>query len=172
MKLRIPYLLATVVAVASCLYLADTRSLKAAPLTYVETIAGHEIDLTAPAGKTRLITFWSPDCPISERNVAALKELHKQFSDDEFEIVAVAMPYSELSEIHSYIKKHDISYPVAFDRSGEMSDAFPGVRFTPTTFLIDSDSNIVWKHIGRMTADEAIIEITPTLQLQQHLAKH
>ena len=73
MKLRIPYLLATVVAVASCLYLADTRSLKAAPLIYVETIAGHEIDLTAPAGKTRLITFWSPDCPISERNVAALK---------------------------------------------------------------------------------------------------
>lgn len=171
MKLRIPYLLATVVAVASCLYLTDTRSLKAAPLVYVETIAGHEIDLTAPAGKTRLVTFWSPDCPISERNVKALAALHNQFNGEGFEIVAVAMPYSNLSEIHSYIDRHEISYPVAFDHNGEVSDAFPGVRFTPTTYLIDSDSKIIWKHVGRMTKDEAASEIMPALQPRHHLAK-
>ena len=100
----------------------------------------------------------------------ALKRLHEQFTDEGFEVLAVAMPYSKQAEISTFIQKNNIDFPVAHDRGGEMSEAFPGVRFTPTSFLIDGDGNIIWKHIGRMTPDKAAIEIVPALQ-PQHLAK-
>ncbi len=170
MKLRIPYLLATFVAIASCLYLADTRSLKAAPLVNIHTISGESIDLALPDGKTRLITFWAPDCPISERNIPSVKWLQEHFAHEAFEVVAIAMPYSKPAQINSYVEKHAISYPVAHDSNSEMADAFPGVRFTPTTFLIDGDGNIIWKHIGRMKGSAAKAQIADALQPQQ-LAK-
>lgn len=170
MKFRIPYLLATVVAVASCLYLADSRSLQAAPRATLETIAGKSIDMAVPDGTTRLITFWAPNCAISERNIPSVKWLDEQFAQEAFEVVAVAMPYSDQSDINAYIEKHNIRYPVAHDHSGEMSDAFPSVRFTPTTFLIDGKGNIVWKHIGRMKGLEAEMQVIAALQPQQ-LAK-
>lgn len=170
MKLRIPTLLAAVIAAASFLYLADTRDLAAGPLVKIQTLAGQALDLADPAGRTRLVSFWAPDCPISERNVAAISQMHQQFNEDALDIVAIAMPYSKQTEIDSYISDNKVDYPVAFDQSGVVSDAFPGVRFTPTTFLIDGQGTIVWKHIGRMTASETARRINSALTPQQ-LAK-
>jgi len=167
LKLRIPYLLAAVLATASLFYLADSKGLSAAPLVSLTTTNGHTLHLAHPAGKTRLVTFWSPDCPISERNVPVLSQLQAQFADDEFEIIGVAMPYSADAAIESYNREHKVNFPVAYDQNGDISNAFPGVRFTPTTFLIDSAGKIVWRHIGRLTATEGAQQITELLQPRQ-----
>jgi len=167
LKLRIPYLLAATIAAASLFYLSDTPGLNAAPLVSLTTLSGQNVDLAVPQGKTRLITFWSPDCPISERNVPAISDLQEQFGGPEFEIVAVAMPYSEKSEIQSYIKRKEMDISVAHDENGTVSDAFPGVRFTPTTFLIDGNGDIVWRHIGRMTTSQGAKQIAAVLQRDQ-----
>lgn len=167
MKLRIPYLLAAVLATASLFYLADSKGLSAAPLVSLTTGSGHTVHLADASGKTRLITFWSPDCPISERNVPALSQLQEQFADEEFEVIAVAMPYSTESAIESYKRLNQVDFPIAYDQNGDVSNAFPGVRFTPTTFLIDSAGNIVWRHIGRMTATQGAQQINEVLQPRQ-----
>ena len=164
MKLRIPYLLAATLFSASLFYLSDTPGLSAAPLVSMTTISGQKVELAAPEGKARLIAFWSPDCPISERNVPAMSDLQEQFGGDEFDVLAIAMPYSEDSEIESFLKKNDINIAVAHDKSGAVSDAFPGVRFTPTTFLIDGNGDIVWRHVGRMTATQGAKRIAEVLQ--------
>ena len=171
MKLRIPYLMAALVATASFFYLADSRGLSAAPVVSLTTMEGHTINLAEPDGTTRLVTFWAPDCAISERNIPSLSQLEKQFANEAFEIVAVAMPYSEEKEIGEYVAKNKVGYPVAFDRTGTTSDAFPGVRFTPTTFLIDGNSNIVWKHIGKLRTAEFATHIKQTLHSQQLAAR-
>ncbi len=167
LKLRIPYLLAAMIATASFSYLADTNSLKAAPVTRLKTTSGDAINLAAPEGKARLVTFWAPDCPISKRNVPVLSSLYEQYAQEAFEVISVAMPYADPQEVDRYIKTNQISYPVAIDQNGETSDAFPGVRFTPTTFLIDGNGEIVWKHVGRIIPDKAALEIVPLLQTQQ-----
>jgi len=43
-----------------------------------------------------------------------------------------------------------MNYPLAHDDDGQISAAFPNVRFTPTTFLIDNNGKIVWRHVGRL----------------------
>ncbi len=167
MKSRIPYLLAAVVASASLLYLADTPGLSAAPLVTLTSTTGQSIDLASPAGKTRLVSFWAPDCPISERDLPGFSHLTAQFADDEFEIVAVAMSYSNTDDIQLHIDDHNIPYAIAHDADGSVSEAFPGVRFTPTTFLIDGNGEIVWRHVGKLNATETAGQITELLQPAQ-----
>ena len=162
MKLKIPYLVATIVATTSLLYLADTEGLSAAQLVSFNTVSGQQIDLAAPEGKTRLVSFWAPDCPISERNAPDLSHLQSQFADDKFEIVAIAMPYASEDEVQTF--SADTEYSVAHDSDGSVTKGFPGVRFTPTTFLIDSDGTIVWRHVGRLKATDTVGRITDLLQ--------
>jgi len=164
LNLRIPYLLAATMVAGSLFYLSDTPGLSAAPLVSLTTISGQPINLAAPEGKTRLISFWSPDCPISERNVPAMSDLQAQFGGAELEILAVAMPYAQESEIKFFMKSNDVDFAVAHDKKGTVSDAFPGVRFTPTTFLIDDNGTIVWRHIGRMTTKQGAQKIAEVLR--------
>lgn len=171
MSLRIPYLLAATLVAGMLFYLSDTPGLSAAPLVSLTTSAGHEINPAAPQGKARLISFWSPDCPISERNFPALSTLQEEFDGVDFEVLAVAMPYSQESEIQSFIKRHRIDITVAHDKEGTVSDAFPGVRFTPTTFLIDGNGTIVWRHIGRLKATRGAQKIGEVLQMEQLAAR-
>lgn len=165
MKLKIPYLMGAILAAGSLLHLADTPGISAAPLITFDTLSGHNINLAVPMGKTRLVSFWSPDCSICERDRPNLSHLHQQFSENELEIIAVAMPYDSHDKVESHIDNHAILYQVAHDIDGTIGASFPGVRFTPTTFLIDSEGEIVWRHVGRLNATEASGQITETLQL-------
>lgn len=169
MKLKIPYLVATLVATTSLLYLADTPGLSAAQLVSFKTVSDQQIDLAAPLGKTRLVSFWAPDCAISERNAPDLSQLQSQFVDDEFEIVAIAMPYADKDDVQTHTK--EVDYLVAHDNDGSVTKGFPGVRFTPTTFLIDGDGNIVWRHVGRLNTTKAASRITAVL-LSDRLAEN
>ncbi len=166
MKLRIPYLIAAVLASASMLYFADTPGLNAAPLVSLQSINGNKIDLASPQGKTRLVSFWAPNCSISARDASGLSDLQTQFAEENFEIVAVAMPYSKSKDIQLHMDDHNVGYPIAHDTDGQVSAAFPGVRFTPTTFLIDGQGNIVWRHVGKVNAARAAGEIATLLQTQ------
>lgn len=175
MKLKIPYLVAAVVATSSLFYLANTPGLSAAQLVSFDTTTGQTVDLASPKGKTRLISFWAPDCPISERDTSSLSHLQKQFADTEFEVMAVAMPYARQDDIQS--RMDVIDYPVAHDTSGSISEGFPGVRFTPTTFLIDGSGKIIWRHVGALDTAETATHITrsitlPPDQLEDQLAKN
>ena len=167
LNLRIPYLLAATLVAGSLFYLSDSPGLTAAPLVSLTSTSGQLVNLADPEGKTRLISFWSPDCPISKKNMPTMSQLREQFDEQDFEILAVAMPYAGESEISAYMTSNDVGISVAHDKNGTVSDAFPGVRFTPTTFLIDGSGNIVWRHIGRMTETQGAQKIAEILQVEQ-----
>ena len=167
MKLKIPYLLAATVAIGSLFYFADTQGLGAAQLVTVKSVAGHELDLAKPDGKTRLVSFYAPNCPISNRDVQPFSNLQAQFATDEFEVVAIAMPYAEIQEVASHAELENIEYSIAHDADGTIGSAFPGVRFTPTTFLIDSAGEIVWRKVGAINTTETAGLITELLQPNQ-----
>ena len=65
MTLRIPYIIAAVIAAMSIVYLASPPGLRAAPVLTVTSLDGEQFNLAATNGKTRLVTFMSPDCPVT-----------------------------------------------------------------------------------------------------------
>ena len=167
MKIRLPYLLAASIAAISVFYLTTTQGLNASPVVTVTSLDGRQFDLAASNGKARLVTFYSPDCPISKRDTPDLMRTRDRLAGQPLDVIAVAMPYDTEAKILDFKESRDISYAMAHDRDGSISAAFPNVRFTPTTYLIDNSGKIVWQHIGRLQSAVLNSKIDDLLSLEQ-----
>jgi len=165
LKIRIPYIAAAILLAVLSFNLTNTPRLNAAALVTLTTTEGREIDLSASQGKVRLISFWSPSCSVCGQDVVKLESLQSQFDEQPFEIISVAMPYAPDDEVAHYIKEHNISYPVAMDANSTIRDGFPGVRFTPTTFLIDDRGSIIWRKTGSLKLSETKLLVENALNL-------
>jgi len=80
-----------------------------------------------------------------------LREWHHQYKDDGLVVIGNHYPefnYEEdLGNLKEAIERLDVPYPVAQDNEGETWDAYNN-RFWPTTYLIDKQGYIRYKHIG------------------------
>lgn len=170
MKIRLPYLLAASIAAMSMFYFTTTQGLNASPVVTLTSLDGQHFELGSTGAKARLVTFYSPNCPISKRDIPDLTFTHERLRNEALDVIAVAMPYDELSEIGRFQKSKNITYSMAHDNDGSIGAAFPNVRFTPTTFLIDNSGQIVWRHVGRLRKAVLDSEIDALLSTQQ-LAK-
>jgi peroxiredoxin len=58
------------------------------------------------------------------------------------------MPYDRPDHVVHYARKHQLPFKLALDVRGEINRAFSGVKFTPTTFIIDKRGRIVARILG------------------------
>ncbi len=161
MTIKLPFLLAVSIAALCVFYFTTSQGLSAAPSTTITTSDAVLHDLAG--GKTRLITFYSPDCAFSKSNVAGLNALQNEFDAQPFDVIAIAMSYDNTAEIEKFIATEQPQYAMAHDSDGSVANAFQNVRFTPTSFLIDESGNIVWKHTGRMPVAKVSAKISTLL---------
>jgi peroxiredoxin len=168
--LRIPYLIAAAIALVSVIYLANPPGLRAAPVLTVTSLDGNQFNLAAMDGKTRLVTFVSPDCPVSKRNLPVLDTLQNRFGSDALEVVGITMPYDSVKEVNRFRTENNIPFQMVSDSDGTIADAFVQVRFTPTSFLIDGDGNIAERIVGRLNAEDLGQQIS-ALSSQPSLAQ-
>ena len=143
-------------------YGTSSQGLNASTTTGITTLDQQHIDL-ATSGRAKLVSFYSPDCAFSQRDTSSLNAIHKQFDKNKVDIIAVAMPYDTIDAISTFKQENDIAYDLAHDADGEIAASFPNVRFTPTTFLIDTEGRIIWRHTGRMDADAVSERLTQTV---------
>ena len=171
MSLRIPYLIAAVIAAMSIVYLASPPGLRAAPVLTVTSLEGEQFNLAATNGKTRLVTFISPDCPVTNKNLPVIDEVQQHYSDETLEVVGITMPYDSLNKVHKYREARNIRFKLVADTDGTIADAYAQVRFTPTSFLIDGQGNIMQRIVGRLHADELQKQID-SLAVQRTFAQN
>lgn len=162
MTIRLPHLTALILGALGVFYGTSTPGLKASPAAGVTTIDKEYFDL-ASTDTTKLVSFYSPDCPISQKDIAKLSALHHQFQQDSVDVIAVAMPYDSADRISELEAEHEISYHLAHDADGTIAAAFPNVRFTPTTFLINNEGNIIWRHTGSMRLEKITEELSEAI---------
>lgn len=171
MTLRIPYIIAAVIAAMSIIYLASPPGLRAAPVLTVTSLDGEQFNLAATNGKTRLVTFMSPDCPVTNKNLPVIDQVQQHYSDNTIEVVGITMPYDSVNDVHEYRDARNIRFKLVADTDGKIADAFAQVRFTPTSFLIDGQGNIKQRIVGRLRTDELQKQID-SLTVQRSFAQH
>jgi peroxiredoxin len=129
-----------------------SNTITSAPDVTFTTLTGQKIALKELRGKPVIVTFWATDCPACIEEIPDLIDLYNQYHASGLEMIAVAMYYDPPNHVVDMTKAKQLPYNVALDLKSEHADAFGGIMFTPSTFLIAPNGSVVKKEIGLFDA--------------------
>jgi peroxiredoxin len=124
---------------------------------------GQPLTLSDFRGKPTIINFWATWCPPCRRELPALEAAYQMYQD---QIGFVAVDVKEdAATVAAFVEELGLTFPVAIDPDGRVSDVAYEVRGLPTTLFVDAQGVVVARHVGPL--DEATIEsyLTPLLAL-------
>lgn len=121
-----------------------------APNITFDTIDGKEIAMGSLENKVVLVNFWATDCPGCIKEMPDLINTYNLYKDKGFEIIAVAMPYDQISQIRNYSKSQALPFPVVHDSNSEIINKFGKVSLTPTAFIYDKQGRLLQHTIGEL----------------------
>jgi peroxiredoxin len=146
-KHRLPGLL-LLALISIALSVGCSKTITSAPDVTFTTITGKKIVLKNLRGKPVIVNFWATDCPSCIEEIPDLIDLYTRYHASGLEMIAVAMYYDPPNHVVDMTKARQLPYNVALDINSEHAQAFGGVMFTPSTFLIAPDGSVVKKEIG------------------------
>lgn len=121
-----------------------------APDVQFNTIDGKQISMESLKNKVVLVNFWATDCPGCIKEMPQLIDTYQQYHQKGFEIIAVAMPYDQITQILNYSKSQALPFPVTHDSSAEIINKFGKVSLTPTAFIYDKQGRLLQHTIGEL----------------------
>jgi cytochrome c biogenesis protein CcmG/thiol:disulfide interchange protein DsbE len=117
------------------------------PNLELNTINGEQWSLHANRGSVIVLNFWATWCQPCKIEMPWLIEFQKNYRDQGFEIVGVAMEDTEKPEIEKFLKEMGVNYVVLLGKES-VGEQYGGVLGLPTTFYIGRDGTIVEQHAG------------------------
>lgn len=130
-----------------------------APDFDLERIDGGRLRLSDLRGKAVLVDFWDTWCPPCRRALPHLQELSVEYADD-LAVVGVAMGRNGRAAVAKYVRDAGLTFPtVMVDERFATTQAYGGVQYLPTTFLIDAEGVVreVWTGYNPKSAYESAI---------------
>ncbi|HVS01466.1 MAG TPA: redoxin domain-containing protein [Thermoanaerobaculia bacterium] len=148
-----PLLLATVLVLPACGRAAETATPSvvggAAPDFTLVDVSGETHPLADLAGKVVVLEWVNPNCPFSERH--AREGTMTGLAEQHAEVVWLGInstaeghrDYLQPAAYQEYLDEKGISYPILYDRSGEVGRAY-AAKTTPHMIVIDPAGKIVY----------------------------
>jgi thiol-disulfide isomerase/thioredoxin len=99
------------------------------------------------ANKIVLLDFWHTGCGVCFQKFPQLQAFYDKYkNDDSIAVYAVNKPIEEDKQKSAFkvIEEEGYNFPVLLPTDEELAEKF-GVRVYPTTFVIDKQSNIIYK---------------------------
>ncbi len=133
---------------APVLGLAGCGGRDPAPQFSFTLLDGRQSSMQALQGKVVLVNFWATSCVTCVKEMPELMATHRKFNARGFETLAVAMSYDPPAYVANFAQSRQLPFGVVIDNTGAIAKAFPDVRLTPTTYLIDKRGAIVKRYVG------------------------
>lgn len=130
-----------------------------APDFTVPRLGGGNFTLSSLKGKVIILNFWSTGCPPCRQEIPDFIELYKKYKDNGLEIVGACLDSEARAK--PFAKAVGINYILVL-AGREIVRQYGGIRYIPTTFIIDRRGNLAKKHIGytsRETFEKEIKEL-------------
>lgn len=110
------------------------------------------LTLQSLKGKVVLLDFWTYGCPYCIYSLPHLNDWYNKYSALGLVIIGVHSPEypfeTNVLSIQNAINKYGIQYPVAIDNYNQSWREYNGLYY-PTTYLIDKNGYVVYRHIGQ-----------------------
>ena len=141
---------ALAIAAILALVTQGTFAPRPAPAAEFRTLKGEVFDLASLRGKVVLVNFWATSCEPCVRELPEIVQTWKRFGAQGFEVVAVAMSYDPPNRVVEFSDKLALPLKISLDLNGEIEKQFGGLKFVPTSFVIDRRGNIVRRIDGEI----------------------
>jgi len=118
-----------------------------APDFELKSLDGKQVRLSDYRGKAVLLNFWATWCAPCKIEMPWFVDLQKQYASQGLQVIGVAMDDSGEETIARFAQQMGINYPVLIGKEA-VGDAYGGVEFLPTTFIIDRQGKVVDRVFG------------------------
>jgi peroxiredoxin len=143
------FMLAAVIALTVIAALVLVNQKTPVPSVQGPSLSGQVVDTQTLKGKPYLINFWATSCVTCVKEMPDLKALQTQFSDQGFQVVAIAMAYDKPEFVERFAQERGLPFVFLHDQDGRWARAFGDVAVTPTTFLIDAKGQMLKRYVGQ-----------------------
>ncbi len=117
-----------------------------APDFTLQNTNGEAVSLSDYKGKVVFLDFWTSWCPPCRASIPAIKELHKNMSDNpDVEVIGINNGENEKTVV-DFMKKMGMDYPNLYGTNAVAKSY--DVSGIPAFFIIDKEGNIVKKYMG------------------------
>ena len=110
---------------------------------------GERLPQASLRGRPLLLVFWATNCPPCVHEAPQLAALYRTRRAQEFEIVAVAMPYDPPAKVLAFARAHDLPYKIALDLDGAVTRHYE-VGPIPRALLFAANGERVWDRLGAL----------------------
>jgi thiol-disulfide isomerase/thioredoxin len=111
-----------------------------------------------------LLDFWTYSCVNCQNTQPYLNAWQDRYADDGLQIIGIHKPEFEKDPagVEAAVRQAGIEYPVVLDNNDGTWNAYDQ-SYWPTTYLIDSDGFVRYKHIGEGAYKDTEAEIQKLL---------
>lgn len=155
--------LAGLIIVASLALSSCSSPREQAPATDFVLLSGAKYSAAQLKGRVTLVNFWATSCASCVKEMPQMVQTYQQFAPKGFDLIAVAMSYDPPNYVVNYAETRKLPFKVALDSDGAAARAYPGVKVTPTSFLVDKQGRIAKRWVGEPDFAQLHKEITGLL---------
>jgi thiol-disulfide isomerase/thioredoxin len=118
-----------------------------APPFLARDIDGNVISTAEWKDKVVLLNFWATWCPPCREEVPELVDLQTRYKD-RLQVIGISMDDPEdVRTVKKFAMQEGVNYPIVM-ASREIILEYGGVPALPTSFVVNTESKVVQKHVG------------------------
>jgi cytochrome c biogenesis protein CcmG, thiol:disulfide interchange protein DsbE len=146
--LAVVALVAGGIVAAELLTAGGASARRPAPELPSQVLSGHRVDLASLRGRPALVNFWASWCAPCKQEAPELKRFSEGLGT---RATLVGVDWGDSADnALQFIAKSGWEYPILRDPSQKVGTRY-GLNGLPTTFVLDSDGNIVQTLQGPQT---------------------
>lgn len=105
-------------------------------------------------GKIAVVNFWGVWCGPCVKEIPDIQKFHETVKSDTA-VIFITVDYNDTPEaLHDFMTQKKLDFPVVLDENRWASDKAQVTAY-PTTWFVDRDGRLVWKHVG---ASDVVLE--------------
>jgi thiol-disulfide isomerase/thioredoxin len=137
------------------------------PISYPEIVLSDLEGLPQPLKKwqqqIQILNFWAPWCAPCRREIPVLVDLQNTYKDS---VQIIGLSFDSQKNVIDFINKYPINYPLLLvqHESAQINHFFGNTKSgLPFTVILDRKRDIVYRHVGEITATQLEQEINALL---------
>lgn len=151
-NLSIPLIMSLAISFLAESSLAETPArAETAPLFTLPGLDGSTHSLKDLKGSIVYLDFWASWCGPCKLSFPAMNTLQDEYADRGLKVLAISVDENE-KDIRKFLRRTNAEFTVLVDSAGDVANTY-NLPSMPTSYLIDRDGVIQYRHIGFRPGD-------------------